>query len=448
MERLDLEISFIPTIEASLGKDQLVTAKYAAGGRSIVAWIKAQNTDLHDDVDGGLCYARLVAAVTNALASVTVETGGYCAAGEHVVNQTCTACAAGTHNALDTESALFVELTTAEATCSAASGLYDLTIEQCNQAAGTLFGTALMATRDLGTSWPHGCFNRGDGKYLYNTGGTAGTNTRPTKDPLRVCGIGGDDASGEDTACDGTAAIVAGTAVPRLATPRSVTLLWMQGEEDTKNKKGINIGRYEEHFMILLNQLAADFGFDEINVVIGRLSDSYYDGQLDNWNAIRTIQEDLVAKLPRAALVTTDDLNDGLQAYQGGHREVTNDVHYTVEGYKVFGERLATAALTLLRRPPTPAATTAPTPDFYGAFECMKQNNNIGFIVAKDTAGVSCTAHADVLNRILDACSTDISGTIACAKGFDVDHVLVVVVDGAQDASSCLHVADVSAPSP
>ena len=37
-------------------------------------------------------------------------------------------------------------------------------------------------------TWPHGCWNRGDGAYFFNVGGTAGTNTRSDQNPLRICG--------------------------------------------------------------------------------------------------------------------------------------------------------------------------------------------------------------------------------------------------------------------
>ena len=84
----------------------------------------------------------------------------------------------------------------------------------------------------------------------------------------------------------------------RMAVPRSATLLWIKGgwERGTKVARYDNVARYEERFMTLLEQLKADFGFDEINVVIGRLSDSTYyysishDSQVtEHWHAIRAI---------------------------------------------------------------------------------------------------------------------------------------------------------------
>ena len=374
MARLLPEISFIPALETSLGKGQFVTAKYAAGGRQILGWVKRESLDFKYNGAGNQ-YAGLAAAITNSLAALNVEMGGYCAEDEHVKLNACAACAAGTRNALNTESALHAELTTGEGSCSAAAGMYDLTLEQCQHALNERVDVeVLVEAKDYGTAYPHGCFNRGDiqpkgSSYHYNTGGTHGTSagsaSKPHQTPVRVCGIGGDDASGDDTACDlaitpatagselGTpapsapsAARVAASPAERMAAPRSVTLLWMQGEADTRSIKYDNVARYEERFMTLLDQLKADFGFDTINVVIGRLSDStkYYsmtnDSQIThNWNAIRAIQERTVATLPRAALVNTDDLNA---------EGVIDDVHYTVEGYKTFGERLAAAALALL----------------------------------------------------------------------------------------------------
>lgn len=126
---------------------------------------------------------------------------------------------------------------------------------------------------------------------------------------------------------------------------KSVTFLWMQGEKDTRNLDDIK--RYEERFNILLEQLKEDFNFKEINVVIGRLSDAGVNNKT-SWNAMRQIQEKLVNTLPKARIVNTDDLNDGLQNNNGQTREVQNDIHYSIEGYKIFGERLSSAALQML----------------------------------------------------------------------------------------------------
>ena len=99
---------------------------------------------------------------------------------------------------------LYVELTTQEATCSAESGMYDLTLTQCSEAVAGLFGKALENEngKNYGMAWPHGCWNREDGSYFYNSGGTVGTNTRASQEPLRVCGISSADV--DSGGSDGT----------------------------------------------------------------------------------------------------------------------------------------------------------------------------------------------------------------------------------------------------
>lgn len=49
---------------------------------------------------------------------------------------------------------------------------------------------------------------------------------------------------------------------------------------------------------------------------------------------------------PRFAWVDTDDLNDGKNR-QG--KDITDDLHYSGEGYKTFGRRMAEAALRLIK---------------------------------------------------------------------------------------------------
>ena len=53
-------------------------------------------------------------------------------------------------------------------------------------------------------------------------------------------------------------------------------------------------------------------------------------------------------------------------------------------------------------------------------------------------------AHANVLNKIINACPTEVTGKIECATAFDVDYVLVSVDNGVQDATACPLMVDVS----
>ena len=125
----------------------------------------------------------------------------------------------------------------------------------------------------------------------------------------------------------------------------SVTFVWMQGERDARNKDGNNIELYQERFMNILKQFEEDFGFTDINVVIGRINDC---SKSKKWNSMRATQATLVDSLPKARLVNTDDLNTGIQLDKGELVEVTDNIHLTVEGYKTFGTRLADAALEML----------------------------------------------------------------------------------------------------
>ena len=164
------------------------------------------------------------------------NTPASCAAGERVANHACTPCAPGESNALDTDSSVYVKLPPPDA-CLAASGMFELTLLQCIEAAADLFGQELDNPEgdDYGMAVLHGCWVRDDGVYLYNTGGTdvppqpqcqswctsvAGGLT-PTKCAAgscsgcaacaefptppafqaRLCGVGGDDPRLGDTEC-------------------------------------------------------------------------------------------------------------------------------------------------------------------------------------------------------------------------------------------------------
>ena len=121
----------------------------------------------------------------------------------------------------------------------------------------------------------------------------------------------------------------------------TVTLVWMQGESDLNNTA------YAIYLKELLWQLQTDLKFEEINVVIGRISDAGLDQQkrLQGRLTIRRVQEEFAENHPRGAWVDTDDLNDRPQ--EDG--SVVHDLHYTKEGYRILGARFAAKAIALIQ---------------------------------------------------------------------------------------------------
>lgn len=98
----------------------------------------------------------------------------------------------------------------------------------------------------------------------------------------------------------------------------------------------------------LFDQIRKDFGKEDINIVLGRLSDFGYTkkGQLKyaGWDVVRNIQMETAAADPRIEWIDTDDLNDGDWK--------KNDLHMTEEGYKIMGERFAEKAIALVKANP------------------------------------------------------------------------------------------------
>ncbi len=125
----------------------------------------------------------------------------------------------------------------------------------------------------------------------------------------------------------------------------TVTFLWMQGERDARERHG---EVYAASFKGLIEQLSTDLGRKDINFVIGRLSDFDMDNKrYPHWTMVRKAQVGVAEASPRGAWVDTDDLNDGKNK-QG--KEIKNDLHYSVEGYRTFGQRLADKAIGLVKR--------------------------------------------------------------------------------------------------
>ncbi len=125
----------------------------------------------------------------------------------------------------------------------------------------------------------------------------------------------------------------------------SVTFLWMQGERDAREKNG---PVYAASLNRVFDQLKADLGREDLNVVIGRLSDFDLENKrYPHWTMLRQVQVEIADAHPRGTWVNTDDLNDGLNR-KG--KQIKNDLHYSAEGYIIFGQRLADKAITLIKK--------------------------------------------------------------------------------------------------
>ncbi len=120
--------------------------------------------------------------------------------------------------------------------------------------------------------------------------------------------------------------------------PKTITFLWMQGERDAKEKLS---AAYEESMNTLIANLRKDLSVPEMNFVIGRLSDY---STSEHWEAVRSAQVKVATGDPRGSWVDTDDTNNKVKK-----GKPHNDLHYTKEGYDLFGQRLARQAVLLIK---------------------------------------------------------------------------------------------------
>lgn len=130
---------------------------------------------------------------------------------------------------------------------------------------------------------------------------------------------------------------------------QTVTFLWMQGEKDAREG---NADVYRDSFLRLLSQLREDLKHSNINSIIGRLSDFGVDNpNYPDWNKMRQVLVELADSSQRSAWVNTDDLNDGLSR---DGKLIKDDLHYSAEGYRQFGTRMANAAILRLEKTDLP----------------------------------------------------------------------------------------------
>ncbi len=125
--------------------------------------------------------------------------------------------------------------------------------------------------------------------------------------------------------------------------PTTVTFVWMQGERDARERHG---DVYAASLRGLIDQLADDLGRDDLNFVIGRLSDfDMTNSRYPDWTKVREAQVEVAEADPQGAWVDTDDLNDGKNK---SGKEIKDDLHYSVEGYKTLGQRFAEKSIELI----------------------------------------------------------------------------------------------------
>lgn len=124
----------------------------------------------------------------------------------------------------------------------------------------------------------------------------------------------------------------------------SVTFIWMQGERDAREKLG---DIYAENLKALIGMIRKDLGREDVNFVIGRISDYDMENKkYQHWTKIRKAQEEVAAADKLAAWINTDDLNDG-KSKKG--KNLKNDLHYSKKGYDDLGTRFAEKAIELIK---------------------------------------------------------------------------------------------------
>lgn len=118
---------------------------------------------------------------------------------------------------------------------------------------------------------------------------------------------------------------------------QTVTFVWMQGERDARESHG---EVYAGSFKGLVAQLADDLKRNDINFVIGRISDfDMSNAKYPHWTKVRDAQVAVAKEDPRGAWVDTDELNGA-----------KNGLHYTAAGYKELGRLFASKAIELIAR--------------------------------------------------------------------------------------------------
>jgi len=130
---------------------------------------------------------------------------------------------------------------------------------------------------------------------------------------------------------------------------KTVTFVWMQGEKDAREENG---DLYGESLNGLLKQLQNDLGRDDVNVVLGRITDyklTYNPKAAVHWAIVRQAQVQFGEANSRRAWVNTDDLNEG-EFFDGQSVYDNSEKHLSIHGYQLLGQRFASKSIQLIKQ--------------------------------------------------------------------------------------------------
>ena len=107
----------------------------------------------------------------------------------------------------------------------------------------------------------------------------------------------------------------------------------------------------------MLAQLQNDLGRNDVNMVVGRLSDWFARRKnpetVENWEALRAAQQAFVESYPRARWVDTDDLNGDADKLHYVGAGTTDDGQKYERGYGLMAQRYVAAIQDVLEQFPT-----------------------------------------------------------------------------------------------
>lgn len=124
---------------------------------------------------------------------------------------------------------------------------------------------------------------------------------------------------------------------------KTVTFVWMQGESDAQRDLG---EAYEKSFLALTSKLKEDLGIEQMNFVIGRISDwgLHHPDKKVGWEKMRTVQMKLADDDANGAWIDTDDL------IGDDHKNPKGNLHYLGDNQTKLGKRFAEKVLEFLAK--------------------------------------------------------------------------------------------------